>query len=270
MNQRSDIDRVLEVWMTDGPNVMPDRIVGAVAIRISRQRQRRSWPFLRRTTMTQLKLAAALAAAVVIAVVGYNLLPRQGSVGGPPTPLPSPTNSPGVVHATEFGVPLTLTLVDGWRKDGIARANLDLQRGTVDLGFHPLSVVTLPGPTDADPWIAVPTDFVAWIKGRPEYLVGDPRTVTVGGRAATQIDGEFVWKTGTPERDLVRYTGGAWRYDHLDAGAKIRFIIVAGPPGSGVMIVMNAKDADFDAAAAALDALLATVQFDVPTASPST
>jgi len=36
----------------------------------------------------------------------------------------------------------------------------------------------------------------------------------------------------------------------------------------GIVIVMNAKDADFEAAATSLDALLATLQFD-PAPSPS-
>jgi len=93
MNQRSDIDRVLEIWMDDGPSVMPDRIVDVVADRISVQGQRRHWRLLRRLPMTRLlKLGAAAAAVLVIAVVAWNLLPgRPGSVGGPnATPSPSP------------------------------------------------------------------------------------------------------------------------------------------------------------------------------------
>jgi hypothetical protein len=43
--------------------------------------------------MNQVKLAATLAAAVLIAVVGYNVLPRQPSFGSP-TPSPSPTAVP--------------------------------------------------------------------------------------------------------------------------------------------------------------------------------
>jgi hypothetical protein len=90
MNQHSDIDRVLSRWFEEGPNAMPDRVVGVVAGRIGSQPQRRAWRLQGRTTVNQLKLAAALAAAVFIAVVGYNLLPRQGSiVGGPPTPSPT-------------------------------------------------------------------------------------------------------------------------------------------------------------------------------------
>lgn len=94
MNKRSDIDRVLQVWMADGPAVIPDRVVEVVAARIGVQRQRRAWPFPGRTTVnTQIKLIAALAAAVVVAVVGYNLLPRALGPGGPSAP-PTATLQP--------------------------------------------------------------------------------------------------------------------------------------------------------------------------------
>jgi hypothetical protein len=94
MNQRSDIDRLLRHWMDDGPTRMPDRIVDVVADRISVQRQRRSWRLLRRLPMnTYVKLGAAIAAALVVAVIGWNLLPglRPGVGDTSPTPTPSPT-----------------------------------------------------------------------------------------------------------------------------------------------------------------------------------
>jgi len=92
MNQRSDIDRVLQVWMDDGPSTMPDRVIDVVADRISVQRQRRSWRLLRRLAMNPIfKLGAAAAAVLVIAVVGYNLLPGPSGPGAGPSPSPSPT-----------------------------------------------------------------------------------------------------------------------------------------------------------------------------------
>lgn len=92
MNRRSDIDRVMEIWMADGPTAIPDRVVDVVAARIGVQRQRRAWPFPGRTSMTtSIKLVVALAAVLVVAVVGYNLLPREPGFGGPATPTPAPT-----------------------------------------------------------------------------------------------------------------------------------------------------------------------------------
>jgi hypothetical protein len=94
MNQRSDIDRVLQIWMADGPTAISDRVVDVVAARIGVQRQRRAWPFPGRTNVTTpMKLIAALAAALVVAVVGYNLLPGETGPGSPST-APSPTAQP--------------------------------------------------------------------------------------------------------------------------------------------------------------------------------
>ena len=43
---------------------------------------------------SQLKLLVAAAAVVVVAVVGWNLLPKQSGVGGDPSPSPSPSPTP--------------------------------------------------------------------------------------------------------------------------------------------------------------------------------
>ena len=100
MNQRSDIDRTLEIWMADGPTSISDHVVDVVAGRIARQRQRRAWLFPGGTTVTtSIKLIAAAAAVIVIAVVGYNLLPNTSGPGGPtiaptPTPTATPTGTP--------------------------------------------------------------------------------------------------------------------------------------------------------------------------------
>jgi hypothetical protein len=107
MNNRSDIDRVLHVWMADGPAVIPDRVVDVVAARIGVQPQRRTWPFPRRTNVTPIKLIAALAAALVVALVGYNLLPGKT---GPGTPTTAPTPS---AQPTAAATAAVLDLPDG-------------------------------------------------------------------------------------------------------------------------------------------------------------
>lgn len=90
-------DQSLVAWFEDGPTQMPDRVVDVVADRIGRQRQRRSWRLLGRPFMnTYAKAVLAAAAAAIVAVVGYNLLPRTGpGPGGVPTPtiVPTPTTA---------------------------------------------------------------------------------------------------------------------------------------------------------------------------------
>ncbi|HEX5588913.1 MAG TPA: hypothetical protein VFX65_01300 [Candidatus Limnocylindrales bacterium] len=151
MSERSDIDRVLRHWMDDGPSTMPDRIVDVVADRISVHPQRRSWRLLRRLPMNpRIKLAAGVAAAVVLAVAGYYLLPRDGGVGVQPTP--SPTWSP---RAVGEGV---LTAGRYRFRPSSADPNLAVT-AEVPAGWngHPDRVVT--GPGDDDP-VAIAVAFL--------------------------------------------------------------------------------------------------------------
>ena len=97
MNRSPDLDLVLRDYFADDGMTAPDRVLNAVETRIGLQRQRRTWRLPGRTTVTQLKLAAALAAALVFAFVGWQLLPGTPSNGGPsltPLTVPSPSAEP--------------------------------------------------------------------------------------------------------------------------------------------------------------------------------
>jgi hypothetical protein len=143
MNEHTDIERVLDRWFDDGPSVMPDRVAVIVADRIDRQLQRRPWrlPWRLRPMNPTLRIASAIAAVVLVALIGYNLLsttPTQ--VGGPvatATPSPTPTTVassaaastsspaytwPGTLDAGTYTTSLlwqlpfelTFTVPDGW------------------------------------------------------------------------------------------------------------------------------------------------------------
>ena len=112
MTQPRDIERLLDQWFADGSSVAPDRIIDIVADRIERQPQRPAWRLdWRHLTMNPLaKAGVAIAAVVLIAFVGYNLLPgRSTGVGGPapsasPTAVPTPT--PSATAAPSTGNPV--------------------------------------------------------------------------------------------------------------------------------------------------------------------
>ena len=99
MTQERDIERLLDHWFADGSSVAPDRVIDVVVDRIERQPQRSAWRLdWRHLSMnTTFKFAAAMAAVLAIAVVGYSLLPGNGSGVGGPGPTPSPTAAPTAV-----------------------------------------------------------------------------------------------------------------------------------------------------------------------------
>lgn len=100
MNRPPDVELVLRAYLADSGDRAPDRVLEDVAARIARQ-PRSAWrlrgrPFM--NTYTRMGLAAA--AVLLVAVVGYSLLPKQGGPGGqssaPPTAMPTanPTAAP--------------------------------------------------------------------------------------------------------------------------------------------------------------------------------
>jgi len=93
MSTERDVTRIVRSWLDEGVTKLPDRVLDAVLDQVPATPQRRSWwPAWRSNRMnTYAKLIAAAAAIAVVAVVGYQLLPRNGGVGGQPTTVPSPS-----------------------------------------------------------------------------------------------------------------------------------------------------------------------------------
>lgn len=119
MTQHSDIERLLDHWFKDGPDQAPDRVVEIVTDRIERQSQRPAWrlhwrPF---PMNAYAKIAVAAAAILIVALVGYNLLPGSSTgVGGPaPSPSALPTATPTSTPAATGPVALPDGPVTGGR-----------------------------------------------------------------------------------------------------------------------------------------------------------
>ena len=90
MTQQRDIERLLDHWFSDGPTEAPDRVIDVVADRIERQPQRPAWRFHLREihVNTMLRAGIAVAAVVVVAFIGFKLLPGQSGGTGGPAPDP--------------------------------------------------------------------------------------------------------------------------------------------------------------------------------------
>ena len=237
MTRERDIERLLDTWFRDGPTDAPDRIVDAVADRIGRQSQRPAWRLdWRRYTMNpSIKLAAAALAVVIVAVIGYNLLPAGSpNVGGPqPTATASPT--PTVTTTPTFNVEgqcggalstcrgaltagtytsramdpaLTFTVPSGWynkfdhvRGYGLEagpNTSLEVQRDLVVARADCVEAETEPGVgTTASAMVQALAD-------RPGLDTTEPAPITIGGLSGFTIDFTLSpdWTTPCP------YSGG--------------------------------------------------------------
>jgi hypothetical protein len=99
MSTDRDVTRIVRSWLEDGPTALPDRVLDSVLDQLPATSQRRArWPARRLREMnTFAKFAVAAAAVVVVAIVGINLVPRSGGIGGSgASPSPSPSAAPTV------------------------------------------------------------------------------------------------------------------------------------------------------------------------------
>jgi hypothetical protein len=223
MNDRSDIERVLTHWLDDGPATMPDRVVEVVARRISVRPQRPTWRLLRRSSMRPaFKYGIAAAAVLIVAVVGYALLPRSGSIGAPGptvTPVPTATTVPtaaatpvavtcddkstdcvgkltaGVNTSTRFAPKLTFTVPDGWTSLLDNARAYDLHYNfTAAHFFQVMSQAAIP---DQDAQCSAKqkagagnavADWVAFLTTHPGLTTTTPTPITIDGYSGMQLD----------------------------------------------------------------------------------
>jgi hypothetical protein len=300
MNRRSDLDRVLQVWMADGPAAIPDRVVDVIATRIAVQRQRRAWPFPGRTTVTtQIKLIAALAAAVIVAVVGYNLLPRDGGPGGPSSPpatsapTATPTASPiplpeGSLEAGRYrfdlsfvdpGMSLVADIPAGWNghPDAVALTSADGENDGILLTF-----MEVPGvfpdpcrwdpdadgepdpPADADVGPSV-ADLVAALEANTSYTATAANPVTIGRfpgqRLELQLPGADVISECDRRTDQTTGDFFVFPMGFYAQGADSRWrLTIVDVDGSRLVILVSIVGGAPEADAIAADAIVASFE----------
>ncbi|MGH2462495.1 MAG: hypothetical protein ACRDFZ_02570 [Candidatus Limnocylindria bacterium] len=212
-----DATRIVRLWLEEGVTALPDRILDVVLDQLPTTPQRRpSWLARRSPIMTNtVRLIAAAAAVVVVALIGYQLLIAP-NVGGP-GPVPSPTASPtpaapplpseagavdfppsgplagGSYSMTKAGVSFSIDFpAGGWVSDGSFRIYQGPVPGSPAFVFwddapdgvyaDPCAHVQAPpaGPSIADLAAAVST-----LPGTD--LVSGPTDVTVDGQPAKYV-----------------------------------------------------------------------------------
>ena len=96
MGTERDVTRIVRSWLRTDEHESADHVLESVLSLLDATPQRRAWwPARRIADMNTIaKLAIAAAAVVVVAVIGINLLPASGRVGGGPAVSPSPSVTP--------------------------------------------------------------------------------------------------------------------------------------------------------------------------------
>ncbi len=205
-----DFDRTARLWLEDGPTDMPDRALQAALDEIHVTQQRRAWwPARRFPSMSNgIRLAAVVAAVLVIAFVGINLIsPKNGGIGGPaPTPTPTPTPramtvgtpaplEPGIyVTADPFLSRVTFTMPAGWvgNMGGPYAVYLDRTSGLGSVAFLVFNKVYADpchydkGVLDPPPGPSV-DDLATALASMPGVDATTPTDVTVAGYRGKQL-----------------------------------------------------------------------------------
>jgi len=220
MTRDRDIERVLDHWLTDGINEMPDRVYQSIFDRVERQPQARAPRLLRRLPQMNgsLRWIAAAAAAILIAVVGFAVFGRVSGpgVGSPARLSPSPTASvppagnPGELfpghHAAFYFDPLgtgrnqtmSFTVPAGWVESGDGAIEYRLRRAVDAPDTQNLIVmrpdVVLHSQAEGCPDAALdgvdrtPAAMTDWLTSHEGLDVTTPQPVTIGGHEGLVLD----------------------------------------------------------------------------------
>ena len=223
MSTDRDTTRIVRSWLEEGVTALPDRVLDAVLDQVPATSQRQPmWSARRFSEMNNvLKLAIAAAAVVVVAIVGFSLLPRSGGiVAGPgPSPTPGPTPSPlptsaSNVNATGSFAPGTTYVIDdrccvgsgrmtftvpatGWSAFDPIFVGKNVAGGgdVFDLYFSPHLVSNVYtggchwlGTALSPPVGATVDDLAAALNAQAGPGASSPIDVTVGGHAGKKVE----------------------------------------------------------------------------------
>ncbi|HSS36735.1 MAG TPA: hypothetical protein VLR93_10720 [Patescibacteria group bacterium] len=288
MTRPIDVERELDRWFSDGPDVVADRVIDAALTVIETTTQRsgplgRPWRFLPMTSPR----AAAVALVAVVAIGGFVIftnLPSAPAVGGtpaaPPTssPAPSPTAKPSpsgppdasgplaprtAYRAVQLSQPLTFVMPDGFPASSVPVTGDPWPDGhTLRVYSKGYSAVTIhddipiakdlcdptQGLIDLPP---TPDAIGAWLSSASEATLSKKVDVTVDGRTG------YRW-------DLT--IGAGCKGDQV-AGAAIYMSarehhrLYAIPTGTDTILVVTWPDSDENALDIATDQLVTSMTF---------
>jgi hypothetical protein len=300
MTSERDIERLLDHWLAERPTQVADRVLDEVADQIARQPQQPAWRVSWRDThvIGYFKPLAAVAAVILVAVVGFAVLrPSSGpNVGGPASPSPtlSPTSSPspsasfaypssailpaGSHAPKQFDPAFTFTVPEGWINDGDAAeyyslfpdtpANQAEFARTGNPANNMVIASQLPRPYFVcEAWEdnrgATAAEMAAAVTGNEAITTTGLVDVAIGGLTGKQFDVRLDpdWTETCPD--------GTPTSTVADQRARAMFLDRPGSPVL-VMFVVSLHAADHEALLAEAMPIVESFQFDLgPEASPS-
>jgi hypothetical protein len=216
MTSSRDTERLIRAFLDEGVTALPERFYDAIRSDIDRTQQRVViGPWRTPDMNTFAKFAMAAAAVLVVALVGYNLLPSDPGRGGTPSVSPSPsiTASPSIAASSSpspspselafiaagsippgrhsmvrSGTSFSVDMPAGWISNGDFRIHTPSNQAAIIFwGYPPTNVYADPcakEPLDP-PAGDTPAELAAAVSSIPGTdLVDGPADVTIGGHPA--------------------------------------------------------------------------------------
>jgi len=114
MTQRTELERVLDVWLDEGPMAVPDRVFESTVAAVYRAPQRPSWRLRWRSLAMNRTARLAVVGLAILAIAGFGFVMFAGQPAPAPTTAPSPSAATSVATPSATRTPAPIAcLVDG-------------------------------------------------------------------------------------------------------------------------------------------------------------
>jgi hypothetical protein len=282
MKTERETTRIARSWLEMGADRLPDRVLDSVLDQLPAYKQRRSlwrppWRFAQMNAYA--KVAIAAAAVLVVAILGYKLLPGADGPGGQSTPTPEPTEVPrlptsGALAAGTYrmgnGPTLQVTVPAGWVSAGgmSVRKNLD-QPNEVALDVWPADIRVFANACQSEgteqPIGPTVDDLIAALQAQENSDLTDPVAVTVAGVPGFRLEisapaGLDITQCSIESLQIWVDAGGTNYLAGVGHPPAVAIVYVADTPAGRLHYGSGSSEAASAADIAELDAVVASIE----------